>query len=742
MRLYQHIILFIIVLLTSNLVFGQQATIHVVDQKTNEPIIYAHVCFESVASGEQSHELTDESGMVINPCKERCIVAISYVGYATLFDTVSLGESKILLLKPTVFDIDQVVVTAQYSPQKVDKSIYKVKVIGAKRIQQKGATNLAEIFTNELGVSLNQSGVFGTNLSIRGLGGENLKVLIDGVPVIGRLNGNLDLGQMNINNADHIEMVEGPMSVIYGSNALAGVLNIITKENNKVPLTGNINAYYESVGTYNFNGSVSVSRKRNIIGISGGRNFFDGYTLNPEVRSMFWRPKRQYNIDGYYVYNHPKYKIKYSSQYFDELLLDKGDVIAPHFARDNHLNTIRFNNSLNFQTKIGNYRYVKLLAAYSIYNRNRNTYFKNLHTLDEILSNNVGDQDTSRFDAIVARAEISKSTDKSKFNYQFGVDINIENGSGGKIDGKKQIGDYAGFLSMKYNPIPTFTLQPGFRLIHNTKYNAPLVYSLNIKYDITEFITLRGSYARGFRAPTLKELYLYFVDVNHNVRGNENLEAENSHNVLIVAGYHKEKGKATYGFNVDLFYNHINNAINLVGVGLNDGLYTYKNLYQYISQGFQLEMYYNLYPYFEWKIGLAETGRKNFDNEEIEAYNNFFYSTDINSTLVYYFPSINASISLFYKYTGKLEMLYEDEEGLVQQGFIEGYHNVDVTLGKSFINKSLQLNAGVKNILDIKTIDALAPGIGNGHSGGVSGNRNVGYGRTFFMSLSYNFQKF
>ena len=67
----------------------------------------------------------------------------------------------------------------------------------------------------------------------------------------------------------------------------------------------------------------------------------------------------------------------------------------------------------------------------------------------------------------------------------------------------------------------------------------------------------------------------------------------------------RAESKASLFEYIEVFYNHINNAIDLVPVGINDGLYTYRNLHQFNSQGFQIETFYNLYPYFEWKIGLV-----------------------------------------------------------------------------------------------------------------------------------------
>lgn len=729
----------IIILLAPIFVLGQQAVIRVVDDKTDEDVPFAHVCFESLGGGDQVHAITSLDGAVSYDFKDPVVVAVSCMGYETLYDTITDNRSISLRLKPTVFNMSELVVTAQYTPQRVDKSIYKVNVIGAKQIEQQSAVNLADLFVDELSVRVNQDGALGSNMSIRGLSGEHVKFLVDGIPVIGRMNGNIDLGQLNLHNVDHIEFIEGPMSVVYGSNALAGVVNIITKENKNTPLIAGADAYFESVGTYNLNANFSGKVKKHVFALSGARNFFEGFTDEYAGRSMIWKPKRQYLLDGYYIFDHDRFKFKYTTSYFNELLWNKGDVIQPHYAIDSYFETNRFNNSIDFSTQLGKYRFLKATAAYSIYERQKSTYFKNLHTLDEVQSENTGDQDTTRFNSLNVRVVMSKSTEESKFNYQFGIDINSENGSGKRINGLEQfIGDYAGFLTVKYDPIPTLTIQPGLRLIYNTRYDAPLVYSLNIKYDLAAFWTLRGSYSRGFRAPSLKELYLYFVDVNHNIQGNENLEAEDSHNVVVTVGYNHESGRAAYGFNADLFYNSINNIITIAQV--TNELYTYINIDNYVSKGIQGDFFYNLYPWLKWKVGIAETGRKNIQAEESEDMKTFFYSTDVNTSVTYSVRKWNTDFSVFYKYNGKLPQYFQNPQGEIVEGYIEDYNTMDITINKHFFNRTLLFSTGIKNVFDVKSVSASGATTGGAHGGG--GSSLIGYGRTFFLRLTYGFRKF
>jgi len=720
--------------------FSQQVKVIILDGKTGKPVPFAHVCFESIDGSEEVHSISDESGSISNKSEKQSIIAISSVGYETLFDTVFPGKSYSLSLKPKVHSMDEVVVTAQYTPEKADKSIYKVHVINSRQIEQKGANNLNELLNSELNIRTSQDGALGSSMSIQGLTGEHIKFLIDGVPVIGRMNGNIDISQLNLYNVDHIEIIEGPMSVVYGSNALAGVVNIITKENKNTKFTGNANTYMESVGIFNFDAGLSFKKRNHLFSFSGGRNYFNGYTDIDSLRSDRWKPKRQLFLDGYYIYDNKDIKFKISSSVFNEKLLNRGNLLPPYYemAFDSYFYTTRFTNKIEVSKKFRNERYFNFMAAWSYFNRKKNTYVKDLTSLEEKPTANTEDHDTTIFNSYLFRGTYSKNNKELKLNYQAGFDINIETGEGKRItDQYQQIGDYAAFLSIKWEPVSNFLFQPGLRFIFNTKYNAPLVYSFNVKWGFSEHYSIRGSYSRGFRAPSLKELYLFFVDVNHNIRGNEDLEAENSHNLNFSFNYQREKGKFFYNGELSLFYNNINNVITLAQV--TGDLYTYINVDKYITQGFLAKADFRLYPNLTVKLGFGVTGRYNSISEE-QNIDQFFYSPDVISSVNYRILRWNMDFSVFYKYNGRLPQFYVTGEDEVVEGYISDYNTMEVTISKAFLNNSLRVSTGINNLFDNTIIPATGGESGGVHSGG--GAYPVGWGRTVFLSLSYVFNKY
>jgi outer membrane receptor for ferrienterochelin and colicins len=247
--------------------------------------------------------LTDAKGMFLYNFSEPVIVQISHLGFVTVTDTVTTLQNRSYSMVNSTQDVKDVVVTGQYAPGAPQKSVYQVKVLTAETIKAKGANNLREALQNELHIDLGQDQVFGSSMSINGISGEGVKIMVDGVPLVGRLDGKLDLSQININNIERIEIVEGPLSVIYGTDAMGGVINIITKNFQQQKVNLNLKGYYESVGQYNVELNTGFAFKKNQVYLSGGRYFFDGYTtLDSIARFMEWKPKEQYFADAKYLF--------------------------------------------------------------------------------------------------------------------------------------------------------------------------------------------------------------------------------------------------------------------------------------------------------------------------------------------------------------------------------------------------------------------------------------------------------
>ena len=129
-------------------------------------------------------------------------------------------------------NLEEVVVTGQYNPQSIRKSVNSVIVINREQIENQAANNLADLLNYNLNLTVIPNAQSGkSTISFFGLDAQYFNVLIDNIPLVSDngLGNNIDLTQINLDDIARIEIVEGAMGVEYGANAVSGVINIITK---------------------------------------------------------------------------------------------------------------------------------------------------------------------------------------------------------------------------------------------------------------------------------------------------------------------------------------------------------------------------------------------------------------------------------------------------------------------------------------------------------------------------------
>lgn len=724
-----------LVLLTSTVLLAK-GTLKVYDSKSKEPLISASVQF--VGLGEDAKDSifrkTDSYGSVRLPY-DSAIARVSYLGYEsidlivykTIRNQASLSQVSILY--------SDIVTTGQYSPTLSTNSIIKVDVLDRDFITSKGANNLRDLLLQEGAININQDSQLGSNISLNGLGGENVKILVDGIPVIGRTNGNIDISQLSLTNIERVEIVKGPMSTLYGTDALGGVINLISAKDTENKFSANGIGTYESVGRYNFDLGISTGLDDHYLLMNFGRHFFGGYSPIEDSRSHLWKPKEQYFVDLDMKSTLFGLDFRYKGGYFEELLISRGELIAPYFEGtfDNKYKTDRLSNAVFLSKQLANNKNINLSIAHNNYQRSRNTFFKNLVTLEEILTGDDAEQDTTRFNSTNIRAAFYDEFLNDNLGYNVGIDFNLDNGEGGRIEGSPVINDYAAYISTKYIFDGLLTIQPAMRFIYNTKYDAPLIPALNIMTDITDELTIRASYAKGFRAPSLKELYFFFVDASHNIRGNADLAAESSDAFNLGLSYTLVNEKRVLKLEPNFYFNNIENKISLANI--QNSLFTYVNVGQHRTLGTNITLKY-IYDTFYNKFGFNYIGTENF--------------LDGNSNGVQYTPevTVNSSwesnifdlkFSIFYKYTGKSPGFVLNDQEEIENFTIDSYNNMDFTILRKFEDLNTTFSVGVINMFDVTTVNSNQLSQGPAHSGNSS-QLPVGYGRTVFAKVEFNIQ--
>ncbi|MDE0771482.1 MAG: TonB-dependent receptor [Salibacteraceae bacterium] len=683
-------------------------------------------------------------------------ITISYIGFITQNDTLTAPQSKTYTLEEKAYLRDEVVVTAQYAPTSIEKSVYKVKVINKQKIEQMAAVNLRDVLSNELNIRLSQDNILGSGMSMQGISGQNVKIMVDGVPVIGRLDGQIDLSQINLNEVERIEIVEGPLSVNYGSNALAGTINIITKKENKEIFRIGVSTYNENIGTHNntIYGNVRLL-KNHSIGFSAGRNFFDGWSpddtfwpdysakLADSGRVKQWNPKEQYFGRFQYHYNLNKSRITYKLDFYEETIENRG---APQrtptsfIGFDDYYHTKRIDNAILARGRINKNWNYNLTGAYNYFQRVKESYRKDLVSLDNNLIPETGlndSQDTSNFQLFMSRASISSNRDSSWINYELGYDINVERASGKRIaNGTQEMGDYAVFASAEFLFLSQIKVKTGARYAYNSLYQAPITPSLNAQYFKNNY-SFRVSYARGFRAPSLKELYFTFNDINHSLFGNPDLTAERSNNFSGSVSKKILVKEVLIKPEISGYYNFIFDRIAFAQTSATSDSLLYFNVGENQTKGVNSAISV-LYDNFKINVGGSYVGRYNQLSTENDIAE-FSYSAEFNGSATYVFKKPKLNVSAFFKHQGKLPGFGFNSDGEVAEQTIEAYQLLDATISKVFWRKRLTLMVGCKNLMNVQNVQASLAG-NSAHSGGGR-SIAIGTGRTFFVKLNLEFAK-
>lgn len=662
-------------------------------------------------------------------------------------------------------DIDEVVVTAQYAPTSSRNALHRIRRLDRQDIEQRGAVTLDQLLRQELNIRINQDMVLGSSLSLNGVAGQNVQIMIDGVPVIGRVGDDIDLSQINLNQIERVEIVEGPLSVQYGTNALGGVVNLITQKSQLKKFEASVETQYQSIGWKTGNASLGYRpTDRLLLQLQGGRTEFNGYNpvapaTEAESRTSLWNPKDQTFLGGALRYNlADDHFIRYSINGFDEEVRNLGAMRRPQFkpyAFDDFYRTRRLDQALHQEGSLGEDFYLKTTAGYNRFRRIKNTYRLDFESEEQ---NEVpSEQDTTRFNTYMLRPVLASKFANSKLNFQLGLDLRYENGFGPRIQDESsdrenysEQGDYALFGSLQFQPTERLSMQAGARMAHNTRYEAPVTPSFNLKYDFSPEFTLRASYARGFRAPSLKELFFYFVDANHFILGNEHLQAETSDNVQLTLDWRPEKTQGRFEASLTAFFNDIHQKIDLFQfeevdgemVPVTDGnsnsvQYAYFNQARFKTLGSNLRLRYT-FDRFDLSLGYSPIGIYNPLSENDPAVGEFSFVHEANGEFSYRLPWQDIRMTLFFRYNDRLLRYYQDIDdntGELVTGEIvqDGFTLADLTLSKSFAKDRFQLTAGVQNLFDVRSVN-IAGGFTGTHSGGDA--LAVGTGRAWFVRMN------
>ena len=511
----------------------------VVDEN-NQPLIGAAV---TTKEDKTLGTVTDIDGnyKLTLPQSGQYTLSVSYVGYVTQ-TAAAEGRQVNFALLPDAIGLEQIVVTGTRTPKLLKDAPIVTRVITADDIKKIDATHIGDLLQQELpGLEFSYAMNQQVTLNMQGFGGTTVLFLVDGERLAGETMDNVDYNRLNLDNVGRIEIVKGAASSLYGSNAMGGVVNLISKESEE-KWTANINAHlgqhdeqrYGATGTFNIGKVYSVT------------NF--QYTTVDQI---------DLENDGDFttVYGSKTYNIK------ERIVLKVNDDLrftarAGYFFRQRNYSDDEKNRYRDYSAGLrGNYHVNDandVEVAYSFDQYDKSDYYPSTG-YDIRDYSNVQNSIRALYNHTFAGNNIL--TVGSDFMHDYLLSYQFED------NGSKDQNTADVFAQFDWNPLDKLNVIAGARFDYYSEADVKHVSpKLGLMYKLNR-VSLRGSYSGGFRAPTLKETYMsYDMASIFMIYGNEDLEPETSHNFQLSAEYTRR----IFNANVSGYYNFVDNRITTI----------------------------------------------------------------------------------------------------------------------------------------------------------------------------------
>lgn len=703
--IYKLFIKILILFIILNINIFCQINGKVIDSKTGEALVGANVLVKNSKIGTT----TDKNGnfTINNINLSKFTIVASYISYledSVIVDVEQLKSNYILKLKPSFLKMNEIVTTSTRTSNYLKNAPVSTYVINSEELESIGATDVSKALEWIGGLSINQS-QYVTDLEVQGLSGKQVLVLIDGIKLIGKFNEKFDLSQIPSSGIERIEIVKGASSAIYGSEAMGGVVNIITKSPKDI-FSFSVKSDYGSYGRWNsnLNAYLPFNSWKSNINLTYRR--FDGYDMD---KSTIWQDGSQYDkYDALIKIEGPLFsfaKLELSANLFKEdLSIIRNEIFKNYTYNKRNNFSIRVSKEINEISKI-----------------NFNTEYSNYsHVMDEkVLSSGymITGQETKNS---LYRNELLYNTTLNSHQLLFGYNYEHEKNSSDRISGGEKSTDLHSLFGQdeyKFNDVISFVL--GLRYDNHSNYGGQLSPKFAFLHSPFPNLRVRLNYGSGFRAPSFKELFMdyYNEGVGYRVFGNPNLKPEISNSYSFNIEYWSNDD---WQLKTTLFYNSVKDMIEYSFVEYKDHITTYKaqNVQKVKTWGCEFEFKISLFDFVEQYFTYNYTDTKDeLLNRELS-----FRSKHRGNLITKFYLTSEIDLQLRQQFYSKQKYWGEDVAETTGEKFIEGKYLLYLYANFK-LPYNLKIYSGINNLTNKYDIQwGPLPG------------------REWFLGLQYNFK--